>query len=61
MYTIDVLEYMIGVEYVVQSYTYMYMYIVMSIVYSDGYCTGWRRPIGCLKLQVIVRKKATKI
>ena len=22
-------------------------------------CTGWRRPIGCLKLQVIFRKKAT--
>jgi len=21
--------------------------------------TGWRRPIGCLKLQVIVRKRAT--
>jgi len=22
-------------------------------------CTGWRRPIGCLKLQVIFRKRAT--
>jgi len=23
-------------------------------------CTGWPRPIGCLKLQVIFRKRATK-
>jgi len=25
-----------------------------------AYCTGWRRRIGCLKLQVIFRKRATK-
>ena len=31
---------------------YLHMYI-----YIQG--TGWRRPIGCLKLQVIVRKKTT--
>ena len=23
------------------------------------FCTGWRRPIGCLKMQVIFRKRAT--
>ena len=25
----------------------------------DGLAAGWRRPIGCLKLQVIFRKRAT--
>jgi len=27
-------------------------------IHEDGY-TGWRRPIGCLELQVIFRKRAT--
>jgi len=27
--------------------------------FASIWCTGWRRPIGCLKLQVIFRKRAT--
>jgi len=30
-----------------------------GIVYSHTLCTGWRRPIGCLKLQVIFCKRST--
>ena len=29
-------------------------------MYSSVHDAGWRRPIGCLKLQVIFHKKATK-
>ena len=40
-------------------YIYIYMYInpIMVLVQEAG--TGWRRPIGCLWLQVIFRKRAT--
>ena len=30
-----------------------------SLYTNHSHVTGWRRPIGCLKLQVIFRKKAT--
>ena len=33
----------------------VHMYVCMCCRIA---CTGWRRPIGCLKLQVIFRKKA---
>jgi len=29
------------------------------VSFLDGYCTGWRRLVGCLKSQVIFRKRAT--
>jgi len=29
-----------------------------SALYSIAFDTGWQRPIGCLKLQVIFRKRA---
>ena len=32
---------------------------VMSYIWMGHVDTGWRRPIGCLKLQVIFRKRAT--
>ena len=39
-------------------YIYRYMYMYMHV--GKGDCgTGWRRPPGCLKLQVIFRKRAT--
>ena len=46
------------------THIYMYMYIC---IYTDAHVhvcgtfrnTGWRRSIGCLKLQVIFRKRAT--
>jgi len=31
----------------------------LYIVYGDATCTEWRRPIGCLKFQVSVGKRAT--
>ena len=40
-------------------YIYIYVYIHIHIhIYTTWYDTGWRRPIGCLKLQVIFRKRA---
>ena len=39
-------------------YTYIFMRIYMCAL-SKYICTGWWRPIGCLKLQVIFRKRAT--
>jgi len=39
-------------------YTYIFMRIYMCAL-SKYICTGLRRPIGCLKLQVIFRKRAT--
>jgi len=45
---------------------YIYIHIYMYIWWHDSpmqyirnCSTGWRRPIGCLKLQVIFRKRAT--
>jgi len=41
-------------------YVYMYLCIYMYVyIYIYEFLTGWRRPIGCLKLQVIFRKRAT--
>ena len=38
----------------------MYMYMCIQELLISQLATGWRRPIGCLKLQVIFRKRATK-
>jgi len=35
----------------------LYIYLLLPELMLDG--TGWRRPIGCLKLQIIFRKRAT--
>ena len=32
---------------------------IYSIHMASIFTTGWRRPIGCLELQVIFRKRAT--
>ena len=41
-------------------YVYMYLCIYMYVyIYIYEFLTGWRRPIGCLKLQIIFRKRAT--
>ena len=50
-------------------YTYIYIYSLYTYIYIYSYCkrdlsalyidTGWQRLIGCLKLQVIFRKRAT--
>ena len=48
-------------------HTYIYARICIYYIYSHiykhlqplSYCTGWRRPVGCLQLQVIFRKRAT--
>jgi len=37
------------------THTHTHIYIARY----GNVCTGWRRPIGCLKLQVIFRKRAT--
>ena len=37
-------------------YTYKYKYVHVCLC---AYDTGWRRFIGCFKLQVIFRKRAT--
>jgi len=46
------------------SNTYIYIYTCICHTYSHTHLathdTGWRRLIGCLKLQVIFRKRATK-
>ena len=50
------------------AYIYIYIYIYMYIYPAEArvnwssryhFITGWPRPIGCLKLQVIFRKRAT--
>jgi len=40
-------------------YVYILQYINIYILFSPCMYTGWRRPTGCLKLQVIFRKRAT--
>ena len=39
-------------------YIHMYVLNISKYVYECKH-TGWQRPIGCLKLQVIFRKRAT--
>ena len=40
-------------------YRYIHAHILYSSICKQG-STGWRKPIGCLKLQIIFRKRATK-
>jgi len=40
-------------------YTYIYIYVCTCLCAYMCVDTGWRRLIGCLKLKVIFRKRAT--
>ena len=39
--------------------TCVYVCVRMGVCMCRSWVTGWQRPIGCLKLQVIFRKRAT--
>ena len=45
--------------YILYVYIYVFIHIYIYIYITTHGDTGWRRPIGCLKLQVIFHKRAT--